>query len=85
MKIIYLVLVLLALLLEVSGCVQLSATCVPTVKTIDAAEHSHMWCVGEAYTKDFCTTDNVCHKHKINEYANLAEAAGEGPHTHRLK
>jgi len=85
MKLFLIILGLLIVALLVAGCVQLSATCILTAKTIGATEHAHMWCVGETYTKDFCDTNHVCHKHKINEYSNLAEAAGAGPHTHQLK
>jgi len=86
--IIFALLGLSALALLASGCGkgQLSATCVPTVSTSpEAPAHTHNWCVGAAYTRDYCDLQKVCHNHKINENQNLAEAAGIGPHTHRLK
>jgi hypothetical protein len=82
------VLILLALALLFSGCGkgQLSATCMPTKDTsAGAPPHSHNWCVGETYTRNYCTPEGVCHKHKLNEPQNIAEAAGEPTHTHTLK
>jgi hypothetical protein len=85
---IMIILGLLAITMLVPGCGagQISATCFPTISTSsEAPPHSHMWCVGAAYTKNYCDKDGVCHKHKINESANLAEPAGIGPHTHVLQ
>jgi hypothetical protein len=85
LSIIFILLTMIALLL-VSGCIQKSATCNQTVKTSsEAPAHVHWWCLGEQLTKEYCTADNVCHKHAIKEPQNLAEAAGVGPHTHTLK
>lgn len=91
MRMAYVIIALLALLavtLLFSGCGQgqLSATCMPTVKTSsEAPAHNHIWCVGTEYTKDYCNQQKVCHNHKINENQNLAEQAGEVPHTHTLR
>jgi hypothetical protein len=75
-----------ALLVLATSCIQKSATCFNTIKTSpEAPNHMHMWCVGEQFTKNYCTPDNVCHRHNINEGSNLAEPAGVGPHTHALQ
>jgi hypothetical protein len=85
--VIFALLALSALALLASGCGrgQLSATCVPTASTsLEAPPHTHTWCVGAIYTKEYCNIQKECHNHKINENQNLAEAAGIGPHTHKL-
>ena len=82
----YILLGFLALVLLVMGCVQMSATCFTTATTSpEAPNHMHLWCVGEEFTKEYCTPEGVCHRHKINEGSNLAESTGDGPHTHKLK
>lgn len=64
---------------------EMEEQCFVTASTSsEAPDHPHRWCEGEEYTEDFCNQEGVCHKHKINEEENLAEAAGLGPHTHQL-
>ena len=89
MKISIWLILTLALLaaLMIAGCVnQMSATCFPTVKTSpEVPNHIHMWCLGQEYTKEYCNAEKVCHRHVINEAANIAEAPSINPHTHQLK
>ncbi len=65
------------------GCSSESMCYVTTGTSPEAPDHTHRWCTGQEMTEQYCAGE-ACHKHKLNEKANLAEADGLGPHTHTL-
>jgi uncharacterized surface protein with fasciclin (FAS1) repeats len=71
--------------IHVIDAVMLPPSCRLTVGTSsEAPAHQHVWCEGANETLPFCNAAGACHVHPINQTANLAEAAGAGPHTHDL-
>lgn len=79
----------LVFVILVSGCTNL----LPTVefdqpeekecfKTSVDNNHQHDWCRGDEYTKETCEFLFDCHKHQLDEPANLASRS-DG-HTHQL-
>jgi len=108
MKKILLILGIIALLIFSFGCkeepqkqVPPSQECFTTLSTSTiGSDHAHEWCLGDEYTKEFCTEsvmctdeypegecieETICHKHKIDLDKNLAEPAGLADHTHELR
>ena len=67
----------------IMGCSSESMCYVTSSTSPEAPDHQHRWCTGQSMTEQYCAGE-ACHKHNLNEKANLAEAAGLGPHTHTL-